>query len=459
MKKFLTTTVLLAMFATCTTVMANTGREEYLGLPGDNLNLYAVMKLFQESPTLEAFERKLNDENSRINNLDLNGDNYIDYIKVIDYPDRDVHNIVLQVAINKRENQDVAVFTVQRFSDGQVQIQLVGDEALYGRNYIIEPIYDDQYAGVTPNPGYSGNVTVVRTTYYEVAAWPVIRYIYLPNYVVWHSQWYWGYWPTYWHPWRPYYWHYYYGYHYNWYNDYYCHYRHSDYHRYSHWDNYYHSNRHSYSPYVSERIKSGHYKSTYSHPDQRREGEALYARTNPDRGNRRNDQYSVSNTAGKSDYQANENRRSAGTSVSTAGRTNTTVTKAAVKPVTVKNNGSERRSAATNSDRTAVKTAPKQSAGTARKSAAVINDRPAPKSVTTYNSFSERRKATTVSDRPAANSKNASGTVKSRSAEKQAPKGESFSSRRSSTQSQSAKTAKSSDNKKSTEPAKNKSRR
>ena len=96
-------------------MMAQTRQDEYLGLPGDNLNLYAVMKLFQGSETLESFERNLNDENTRINNLDLNGDNFIDYIRVIDYVDRDVHNIVLRVAINKRENQDVAVFTVQRF--------------------------------------------------------------------------------------------------------------------------------------------------------------------------------------------------------------------------------------------------------------------------------------------------------------------------------------------------------
>jgi hypothetical protein len=130
MKKFLTTTVLLAMFAACTTIAAQTRQEEYLGLPGDNLNLYAVMKLFQGSETLESFERNLNDENSRINNLDLNSDNFIDYIRVIDYVDLDVHNIVLRVAINKREDQDVAVFTVQRFNNGQVQIQLIGDEAL-----------------------------------------------------------------------------------------------------------------------------------------------------------------------------------------------------------------------------------------------------------------------------------------------------------------------------------------
>ena len=146
---------MVSLFAAGTTLMAQNQQEEYLGLPGDNLNLYAVMKLFQESQTLEGFERSLNDENSRINNLDLNGDNMVDYIMVVDYVDGDVHTIVLRVAVNQRENQDVAVFTVQRYSNGQVHIQLTGDESLYGRNYIIEPIYDDGNPGQTPNPGDS----------------------------------------------------------------------------------------------------------------------------------------------------------------------------------------------------------------------------------------------------------------------------------------------------------------
>ncbi|MGC9344027.1 MAG: hypothetical protein ACP5E3_15095, partial [Bacteroidales bacterium] len=125
--------------------------DEYLGLPGDNLNLYAVMNLFQESETLEKFERDLNDPDSRINNLDLNNDNYVDYIMVSDHSEGNVHNIVLQVALNKKEYQDVAVFIVEKYRDGSVAIQLIGDEALYGKNYIIEPNYAE-----TPNPGYTG---------------------------------------------------------------------------------------------------------------------------------------------------------------------------------------------------------------------------------------------------------------------------------------------------------------
>ena len=112
---------------------------ESSGLPGDNLNLYAVMKLFRESKTLELFEKNLNDENSMINNLDLNGDGQLDYINVIYNFDGNLHTIVLRVAINENENQDVAVFYVDKDADNRIRIQLVGDESLYGKDYIIEP--------------------------------------------------------------------------------------------------------------------------------------------------------------------------------------------------------------------------------------------------------------------------------------------------------------------------------
>ena len=43
-----------------------------LGLPGDNLDLYAVMEIFQKSKTIEDFEKTLNADKEGINNLDLN---------------------------------------------------------------------------------------------------------------------------------------------------------------------------------------------------------------------------------------------------------------------------------------------------------------------------------------------------------------------------------------------------
>ncbi|GAB1405440.1 hypothetical protein MASR1M74_26210 [Lentimicrobium sp.] len=265
-------------------VQAQSYENQKLNLPGDNLNLYAVMQLFQESETLEGFERQLNAADARVNNLDLNGDNLIDYIKVTDYADGATHTIVLQVAINERESQDVAVFTVFRDKDDQVFIQLIGDEYLYGKDYIIEPIYAE-----TPNPGYTGNSrtihnqsrVVTRTTYITVRTWPVVRYIYMPTYVVYRSPWYWNHYPVYWRPWNPYYWDYYYGYHSHWLNHYYSHYRHCNHYYNNYYSRNYYRGHRSHSSLVRTYQDEGRYSRTYSRPDLRSrgsdEGKRVYA--------------------------------------------------------------------------------------------------------------------------------------------------------------------------------------
>ena len=273
MKALKTISALVLMFALSFGAKAQNNQNERLNLPGDNLNLYAVMNLFQESETIEGFERSLNAADSKVNNLDLNGDNLIDYIKVIDYVDGTTHSIVLQVAINQKENQDVAVFTVYNDKNNQVQIQLVGDEYLYGKDYIIEPYYAE-----TPNPGYTGYTGAVqvkpaqKTTYVYVNTWPVVRYIYTPTYVVYRSPWYWGYYPGYWSPWRPYYWDYYYGYHSPWNDYYYRHYRHSNHYYNNYYANNYYRGHRSYSSTVRTFHDNGSYRNTYSRPDLRTKG-------------------------------------------------------------------------------------------------------------------------------------------------------------------------------------------
>jgi hypothetical protein len=246
---------------------------EKLNLPGDNLNLYAVLKIFQESPTLEAFEKTLNDRDSKINNMDLNNDNQVDYIKVIDHVDGNVHNIVLQDITNRSESQDVAVIVVQKTNDNQVQIQIIGDEDLYGKNYIIEPNFetDDVETKTTPNPGYTGGgsqtIVVEKVTTREIYNWPIVRVIYTPDYIVWVSPWYWDYYPAFWNPWTPLYWHYYYGWHNHWNYYYYGHYRHWHDCRYNRWNNFYFSQIRVRSPYYIKMRESGVYKTTYSRPD------------------------------------------------------------------------------------------------------------------------------------------------------------------------------------------------
>jgi len=385
MKKAIITSILALLIATGTTVRAQENPSEYLGLPGDNLNLYAVMSLFQESETLEGFERKLNEQNSRVNNLDLNGDNFVDYIMVTDYVDGENHNIVMSVALNSNERQDVGVFTVQKLRNGEVEIQLIGDEELYGRNYIIEPIYDDN--GETPNPGYNGrntnrqNVTVVRTTYYQVAAWPMIRYIYRPDYVIWRSSWRWGYYPSYWEPWSPFYYHHYYGYYSNYYPDYYRHYRHWHQPRYTRYNTFYYTNVRVFSPTVSVRVKEGNYKNTYSRPESRRDGEELYrsTRTNTDA---RSNRTSTSTNEGRKSVSTSSGERSTGT---TTTRTNTrTNTNSDTK--TINNTGTIRRSDNPTSVKSGTSGSSVQNASTTRRQSTSGSDRAATKPAATKSS-------------------------------------------------------------------------
>lgn len=267
-----------------------------LGLPGDNLNLYAVMKLFQESKTLELFEKNLNDENSRINNLDLNGDGKIDYLSVIDNFDGKVHTIVLRDAISSTESQDVAVFYVGKDANNHVQIQLIGDEALYGKDYIIEPnMGENANAGQTANPGYSGNreVVVEEPVVMEVNAWPLLSLLFLPSYVVWHSPYYYGYYPNYWRPWQPLYWHSYYGYHSSMNFYYEGNFRRTVQYRDTHFREHYYSGRRDFAPSVIQHRNEGFYKKTYSHPELRREGAAQFNKLHPGYSNRSNNRPEV----------------------------------------------------------------------------------------------------------------------------------------------------------------------
>lgn len=205
-------TIALGMF-----IIPLFAQDAQLGLPGDNLNLYGVLNIFQQSPTLEQFEKTLNAEDQKVNNLDLNNDGQIDYIHVVDNENAgNVHAIALRVDINDHETQDVAVIEVQKDANNQTHVQIVGDESLYGKDYIVEPNQS------TPNPGYSGGGGAVEqtTVYQSPDSWPIIDYMFMPSYVMYVSPFHWGYYPYYWHPWHPYSYNVFYGYNRPYYNNY-----------------------------------------------------------------------------------------------------------------------------------------------------------------------------------------------------------------------------------------------
>ena len=172
-----------------------------LGLPGDNLDLYAVLDLFQKSKTIEEFEKSLNLEATGINNLDLDLDNKVDFIKVVTKQDKDDFTFVLQVAVTEKETQDVAVILVSKDEDKKITMQIVGDPDLYGKDYIVEPKTAATPA-VTANPGYTGAepVTVsvpATTTVVVVESAPIVQYVYSPVYVPYYPPYHYGYYPPY----------------------------------------------------------------------------------------------------------------------------------------------------------------------------------------------------------------------------------------------------------------------
>src|SRR5215203_555907 len=148
-----------------------------LGLPGDNLDLYAVLDLFQKAKTIEAFEKSLNEEKSKVNNLDLDLDKKVDFIKVVTKKDGEAYSFILQVDVSKTETQDVAIILLSKDKDKKVSLQMVGDEELYGKDYVIEPKGN---SAVTPNPGYVGpepvTVTVPAPTTVVVQSAPIVQY-------------------------------------------------------------------------------------------------------------------------------------------------------------------------------------------------------------------------------------------------------------------------------------------
>jgi hypothetical protein len=250
------------------TYAQNQNEPVALGLPGDNLNLYAVLDVFQKSPTLEAFERAINDKDNKINNLDLNRDNVIDYIEVSSRKNGNNYSIVLQTAVNSKEYQDLAVIEVHKNKAGTVLVQIIGDKDLYGDNYVLEPS-SGLAVSETPNPAYNGNQNndqnVTVNNYYNgiyyANDWPIVSFLFSPGFSIYISPWHWAYYPTYWYPWAPVAYYNYWGYHSHYYHNNY--YRRSPYIRYPNYYSSYSARRNS-SPTVLSNRTAGRYQGTYA---------------------------------------------------------------------------------------------------------------------------------------------------------------------------------------------------
>ncbi len=145
----------------------------------EGLDLKAVSELFKNSENPEEFEKALNDPELGINNLDLDENGEVDFIRVVEKVGDDTHVIILQVPLAENEFQDVATIEVEKTSDNGYNMQVHGNEVIYGVDYYVAP------------------------TYVHIHTWPIITWIYRPVYRPYRSVFYFGFYPRWWRPYRP----------------------------------------------------------------------------------------------------------------------------------------------------------------------------------------------------------------------------------------------------------------
>lgn len=104
------------------------------------LDLNAVAAAFAEARSVREFEQIINSSKYMINNLDLNRDGWIDYLRVIEMRSGAYHTLLIQACLAPSVFQDVATLVAERLAD-RLYVEVIGDPYLYGYNYIVRPVF------------------------------------------------------------------------------------------------------------------------------------------------------------------------------------------------------------------------------------------------------------------------------------------------------------------------------
>lgn len=105
------------------------------------LDLQAVGDLLSKAPNTKEFERLLNDVSTGVNNLDLDANGKVDYIKVSEFGDTRnadksrVQGFSLTTELEGGQVQELATIKVEKQGDGTAKVESHGSEAVYGRQH------------------------------------------------------------------------------------------------------------------------------------------------------------------------------------------------------------------------------------------------------------------------------------------------------------------------------------
>ncbi len=102
---------------------------------GAGLDLATVGSLLKKAENASELERLLNDPKTGINNLDLNEDGKVDYIKVTEYGTEQTKSFSLTVEPVAGETQEVATIEIEKSGNDQASVEVKGNEQIYGQNH------------------------------------------------------------------------------------------------------------------------------------------------------------------------------------------------------------------------------------------------------------------------------------------------------------------------------------
>ncbi len=160
---------------------------------GEDFDLYAAISLFENAEDLEDYEKKLNSQDNDVNNLDLNKDDEVDLVRIVEISEGNTKVLVIQAVIGEDDYQDIATIELEKFGESEISCQIIGDEEIYGPDYIIEP--SEETASLN---NYSSMAVFV-----SVHMWSPVRIIFLPGSVLFVSAITWRVHPVWFRPWRP----------------------------------------------------------------------------------------------------------------------------------------------------------------------------------------------------------------------------------------------------------------
>lgn len=102
---------------------------------GDGLDLATIGSLLKKAENATELERLLNDKNTGLNNLDLNEDGKVDYIKVTEFGNEQTKGFSLTVEPVAGEVQEVATINIEKSGKDQANVEVKGNEQIYGQNH------------------------------------------------------------------------------------------------------------------------------------------------------------------------------------------------------------------------------------------------------------------------------------------------------------------------------------